>query len=260
MILLAAMGASSLSGGCAVMAAGAAAGAGVMAMQDRSLWRGIDDSSIASSVKVRLLAFSTSGFAHVGVDVNEGQVLLSGAAPNDQARLDAERIAWGVKGVSAVSNEITVGRAEGLGSSAHDEWITTRVHAKLLADPAIKGINFNVETRRGVVYLMGVARNEDEKRRAAEAASYVGGVTKVVSYIQVRPAPTGQAMAAGAGAAPIEQGALEPAPRDARVAGTRPAEARTSDLRASDVRASGARSPTGQGVSAPRVAASGGAD
>jgi hypothetical protein len=38
----------------------------------------------------------------------------------------------------------------------------------------------------GRVFLLGVARSEDELRRAAEHASLVGGVQKVISYVKVR--------------------------------------------------------------------------
>ena len=218
-LLLAALGASSLSSGCAVMAVSAAAGAGVMAMQDRTIGRGIDDSAISSSVKTRLMAYDSSAYARVDVEVAEAQVLLSGTTATDQNRLDAERIAWGVKGVEAVANQVTVGRNKGVFGSAHDEWITARVRAKLVSDPSVKGLNFNIETHDGVVFLMGLASSEDEMRRAAEGASYVGGVKRVVSYMQVRAAPPGQQMARS-GAAPIDMaGASAPARGDGGLVG-----------------------------------------
>jgi hypothetical protein len=52
----------------------------------------------------------------------------------------------------------------------------------------VRAINVNIETFHGNVYLMGTARNEHELRRAAEIASVVGGVRRVVSFMQVRPA------------------------------------------------------------------------
>ena len=211
-LLVAALGASTLSSGCAVMAVAGAAGAGVMAVQDRSLGRGIDDSAISSSVKTRLLAYDSAAYARVDVEVAEAQVLLSGTTGSDQNRMDAERIAWGVKGVEAVANQITVGRNRGVLGSTHDEWITARVRAKLVGDSSVKGLNFNIETHKGVVYLMGLARSEEEMRRAAEIASYVGGVTRVVSYMQVRVAPPSD-MAARTGAAPIEMAGASSAPR-----------------------------------------------
>jgi osmotically-inducible protein OsmY len=218
-LLIAMLGASSLSSGCAVMAAGAAAGAGVMAVQNRSIGRGIDDAAISNTVKARLMAYDSSAYARVDVEVAEAQVLLSGTTATDQNRLDAERIAWGVKGVDGVANQIAVGRNQGLFGSAHDEWITARVRAKLISDPAVKGLNFNIETHDGVVYLMGLASSEDEMRRAAEGASYIGGVKRVISYMQVRPLPPGQEMARS-GAAPIDMaGAAAPARAEGGLAG-----------------------------------------
>jgi osmotically-inducible protein OsmY len=154
------------------------------------------------------LAFDSAAYARVDVEVAEGQVLLSGTTPSDQNRIDAERIAWGVSGVETVANQIVVGKNRGVLGSTHDNWITARVRAKLINDGAIKGMNINIETQSGVVYLMGLVRSEDELRRAAESASYVGGVQRVVSYMLVRPQHPGQM--ASSGGAPVELAAPAP--------------------------------------------------
>ena len=208
-LLLAALGAASLSSGCAAMTVAGAASASVVGLQDRTIGRGIDDATTSGAIKTRLLAYDSMAYSRVDVEVAEGQVLLSGTAPTDQHRIDAERIAWGVNGVETVANQIDVGRNRGVFGSTHDQWITARVRAKLVADGAIKGMNINIETQDGVVYLMGLVRSEDELQRAAQSASYVGGVQKVVSYMLVRPQPPGQMASYGRGA-PVELS--EPAP------------------------------------------------
>ena len=45
---------------------------------------------------------------------------------------------------------------------------------------------FNIQVHNGVVYLLGLARSEEELRKAAEHASLVNGVQKVVSYVKMR--------------------------------------------------------------------------
>ncbi len=53
-------------------------------------------------------------------------------------------------------------------------------------------MNYNIETYDGVVYLMGIARTQAELKEAAERASRVGGVQRVVSYVRVRDIPAQQ--------------------------------------------------------------------
>jgi osmotically-inducible protein OsmY len=48
----------------------------------------------------------------------------------------------------------------------------------------VRAINVNIETYHGSVYLMGLARTDAELRRAAEIASYVPGVQRVVSFMR----------------------------------------------------------------------------
>lgn len=210
-VVLAALGAASMMSGCAAVGVAGAAGGAVLGLQDRTIGRGIDDAATSSAIKARLIAYDAAAYSRVDVEVAEGQVLLSGTTGADQNRLDAERIAWGVNGVETVANQITVGRNRGLVGSTHDQWITARVRAKIVADKAIKGLNINIETQDGVVYLMGLARTEEELRRTAEAASYVGGVRKVVSYMVVRQAPASQMARVNTGAAPIEMAGPQPA-------------------------------------------------
>jgi hypothetical protein len=68
----------------------------------------------------------------------------------------------------------------------NDSWITEQVRLRLVADNDIKGTNFNIQVHNGVVYLLGTARSEEELRKAAEHASLVNGVQKVVSYVKMR--------------------------------------------------------------------------
>jgi osmotically-inducible protein OsmY len=186
--ILAAFAACAGASGCVTVAAvGAAASVGVYAVQDRTIGEGIDDAAASQQVKLRLLAADSAAFREVDVEVANGSLLLSGAAPTEAHRQAAETIARGVGAIDVIYNEIFVGPHSTLARSARDEWITAQIRARLAASPAVRAINVNIETFHGNVYLMGAARTEDELRRAAEIASTVGGVRRVVSFMQVRP-------------------------------------------------------------------------
>jgi len=170
-------------------AIGTAASVGVYAAQDRTIGEGIDDANASNQVKVRLLAADRVAFAEVDVEVANGNLLLSGAAPTAEHRAAAETIARGTGTIENVFNEIFVGPRSSMVRSAQDELITAQIRARLTASPAVRAINVNIETFHGNVYLMGTARTEHELQRAAEIASVVGGVRRVVSFMQVRQPP-----------------------------------------------------------------------
>lgn len=177
--------ASAALSGCMTAAVGAAGSVGIYAMQDRTIGQGIDDANASNLVKSRLMAADGAAFREVDVEVAGGNLLLSGTTPTEEHRAAAETIARGVRTVHSVYNEVVVGAPSGFVRSAQDEMITAQIRTRLTASPAVRAINVNIETFHGNVYLMGTARTEQELRRAAEIASVVGGVRRVVSFMQV---------------------------------------------------------------------------
>ena len=84
--LLAVLAACAAASGCMTAAAGAAAGVGVFALQDRTIGEGIDDAAASQQVKMRLLAADRLAFQEVDVEVANGNLLLSGTAPTADHR------------------------------------------------------------------------------------------------------------------------------------------------------------------------------
>jgi osmotically-inducible protein OsmY len=155
-------------------------------LSDRTFGEALDDSSAATEIKTRLFgAGGFSRFGEVDVAVVDRFVLLSGRVPSDADRKEAERIAWSVSSVDEVANELQI-ESWDLGRDMNDAWITEQVRFRLISDNDIKGANYNIQVHDGVVYLLGLARSEDELRKAAEHASLVDGVNKVVSYVKMR--------------------------------------------------------------------------
>lgn len=187
LFLAMAIGACALQTGCAAVGGVTAATVGMATGQDRSAGRSFDDAAAATEMRRRLAAFDRDAYANVDVEVAQGQLLLAGTTPREQDKEFAERIAWNVRTIEAVHNQIVVGPAPSLARTSQDTFITNQIRTKLLSDAQTKGVNFNIRTKQGVVYLMGLARDDDEHQRAAEIASLVGGVQRVVSYVTVQP-------------------------------------------------------------------------
>lgn len=68
----------------------------------------VDDTAITTSVKSRMLENKEVDGTSITVETLNGTVMLSGFAKSANEKATAESLAWKVKGVKAVKNEITV--------------------------------------------------------------------------------------------------------------------------------------------------------
>jgi osmotically-inducible protein OsmY len=68
----------------------------------------VDDAGITTLVKSRFVENKQVDASAISVETLKGTVMLSGFAKNGNERATAESIARGVKGVSAVKNDIVV--------------------------------------------------------------------------------------------------------------------------------------------------------
>ncbi len=76
---------------------------------------------------------------------------------------------------------------ESTGEYSDDSTITAKVKAAYVKDPAVKALQVNVETFKGVVHLSGFVNTQDHKQRAEELAKAVAGVKSVKNDIVVKP-------------------------------------------------------------------------
>ena len=160
--------------------------AGCAAFQsERSTGRQIDDFNAAASIKAAMLRAEGYRLGGVDVEITEGVALLTGSAPRAQDRIYAECVTWSAPAVRQVSNRIEIGGARGPAQAARDALITQRVRARLAADSQVRSLNFNIETHNRIVHLLGFARNEGERERAAMHAALAEGVDEVVDLVRV---------------------------------------------------------------------------
>ncbi len=68
----------------------------------------VDDTTITTTVKSRFIENKTVDANAISVETLNGTVMLSGFAKNDAEKNTAQSIAWGVKGVKAVKNQVAV--------------------------------------------------------------------------------------------------------------------------------------------------------
>lgn len=175
---------------CAAAAVGGGAVGGVAVAQTRSVGHAVDDATIHTKISSSYIQKEVNKlFARVSVQVYEGRVLLTGSVPNPDDRVEAVRLAWQPQGVVEVINEIQVENPTTSKQDAIDAWITTQVKGKLLITKDINSVNFNVETVNSVVYIIGIAQNQQELNRVNNVASRIKGVQRVVNHVRLADDP-----------------------------------------------------------------------
>lgn len=178
--------------GCASLAIGAGATAGVAAFQERGLDGAASDTAITAEIWQKFLSADRNLFLDIEIEVVEGEVLLAGRVPTVNEQLEAVRLAWQVDGVRRVINEIDVGESGSLMDSAGDLLITTKIKTALMFDSDVFAINYSIETVNGTVHIMGIAQDDRERERVISHARDTSYVKRVVSHIRLKDDPDRQ--------------------------------------------------------------------
>ncbi|TJZ78885.1 BON domain-containing protein [Chitiniphilus eburneus] len=168
-----------------VFVAGAAVGA-LVGSDPRNAQTMKGDVDIGANISARVID-TYKERAHVNVNVFNAHVLLTGELPDDAARQNVAQVAATWPGVRAVYNETVVAPPSSNTDRLNDTQLTARAKTAILSEAGdVTSVHFLVTTERKVVYLMGLA-SASLTERAARAVSFVGGVERVVKYVEVLP-------------------------------------------------------------------------
>lgn len=184
-ILLLAISSICLSGCGALFVAGAGATAGAAATKEGGITTSAKDFETGALIKDAWFQYDTKTFSELSLTIEQGEVLITGVVQEPQQRVEAVRLAWGVKGVKRVINEIQISNPRGLKTIVKDNWITTQIRTKFTTSKVVQTLNFSIDTIAGTVYLMGYAHSQEELDAAIEIARVTKGVHEVVSYVHV---------------------------------------------------------------------------
>ena len=77
-----------------------------------------------------------------------------------------------------------------VGTVVDDSVITSTVKTALLADPAIKSLDLQVETRKGTVQLSGFVDSQSQIDQALAVTRSVAGVTEVENGVTLKGTPS----------------------------------------------------------------------
>lgn len=152
----------------------------------------IDDLTITSTVKSKLLWSKYTDSQSITVETEAGKVTLIGTADTEEAKALASRLATGTHGVKSVDNKLIVNKTPGvtglakastkeLSKTIADSWITTKVKSTFLYSRNVNSSDINISTNAGIVTLSGKVDSGAERALAIELAQNIRGVKSVQS-------------------------------------------------------------------------------
>ncbi len=180
--------------GCSPAGTAIGAGAGVAgaAMSERGLDGTMEDIALDAAIRRGWAAHKADWLTRLDVTVVRRDVLLTGTLPSAEERIAAVRLAWQAlesrpEGLRLV-NRIEVGAGGNWRQFANDQRISARLTALLTFDPEVDALNYTIETYRGVVHVMGIARDQNEADRVLGHARNLPGVRGLVPLYRLSDA------------------------------------------------------------------------
>lgn len=153
------------------------------------------DVGITTKVKAQMAVDETVRAYPLEVATQDGVVTITGNIDSEAAKERALTIARQTKGVVAVKDMISVKIASAsgdapapgrtVGVTIDDAGTTLRVKGRLLEDPVVKGLQIDVDTRDGVVFLTGIVGSEREKAQAVKLTRETEGVKDVQANLTI---------------------------------------------------------------------------
>ena len=166
---------------------GAAVGIGTAAVAASTTEKGFSTSVADGVIETKLVDrfIQNDAALSTGIEksVNNGSVLLTGRVETIEQKVLATKLAWEIKGVREVVNEVQVTQDNSLRDKAKDLAASAQLRAALIGDQNISSLNFSIDVVNGIVYLSGVASDEMEKERVIAHAKELRFAKKVVNYI-----------------------------------------------------------------------------
>ncbi len=154
--------------------------------EKRSFGEMVDDATITSTVRSKILWSRYADGLRANVDTVRGKLSLTGTAESADAKECAGKLATNTQGVRSVDNQLAIqsamaGVAGNVGTDIADGWITTKVKSTFMFSTNVPGSDISVSTNDGIVKLSGKMENTAERALAIELAGNVRGVKGVDS-------------------------------------------------------------------------------
>ena len=153
------------------------------ASKEKGLGTSINDNLIKTKISNLIYKYNKDLIADTKVFVNNGSVLFTGKLINPNDKIEFTKLAWNIRGVKEVNNEIQVTDMTSIKNIARDIASLGEIRARLMSDKSINSINFSVDVVNDKAYISGVATNELEMNLVKSHASSARFIKEVYNYI-----------------------------------------------------------------------------
>ena len=153
------------------------------ATKEKGLGTSINDTLIKTKISNLIYKFNKNLIADTKVFINNGSVLFTGKVKNPNEKIEFTKLAWTVRGVKEVNNEIQITDKSSIKNIARDMASLGEIRARIISDKSINSINFSVDVVNDKAYVSGVANNEVEINLVKNHALSAKFVKEVYNYI-----------------------------------------------------------------------------
>ena len=149
----------------------------------RTVGMQIDETLMQKNLVTRLTLAEKKYFLYVQIEVLDGRIFLTGKVDEPEEKIKITKLAWETKGVRSVKNAIEIKGYSNFKSSAKDILITTQLRTALIFNKSVKSNNYTLETINKIIYIFGIAMDDEEKRKVIDEANKIYDVKKVIPTI-----------------------------------------------------------------------------
>ena len=168
---------------CIETAVGLGTAAVAASTTEKGFSTSVSDTVIKAKLTDKFIQNDASLVTGVESSVSNGAVLMTGKLETQDQKILATRLAWEIKGVKEVINEIQLVSDKSVKTTAKDLAASAQLRAALIGDQEISSLNYSIDVVNGIVYLSGVAANEKERERVIAHAQALRFAKKVINYI-----------------------------------------------------------------------------
>ena len=153
------------------------------ASKEKGFGTSINDNLIKTKISNLIFKYNEDLIADTKVFVNSGSVLLTGKLNSPNDKIEFTKLAWSIKGVKEVNNEIQITDKTSIKNIARDIASLGEIRARIMSDKSINSINFSIDVVNDKAYISGVASNEFEMNLVKNHASSARFIKEVYNYI-----------------------------------------------------------------------------
>ena len=157
---------------------------GAVVLDERSLKDDWNDTQVNIQIRSELMAIKPTYALDIEITVFEGEVMLNGALPTVEDIETVVETAWLPPSVTKVYNHIRVQNPSDIFATSDDALIASSIRTRLLLTQSISSVNYKISVDEGTLYVMGIAKNQQEYDAVMNIIYATRGVEKVISHVR----------------------------------------------------------------------------